>query len=47
MVVGATLVMALMHAMYGHPVDALVDMVGGSKSGTDEMTACAGLDQRD
>jgi hypothetical protein len=29
----ATLAMALMCTIYGHPVDALVDVVGGLESG--------------
>jgi hypothetical protein len=33
--------------MFGHLVDALVDVVGGSESGTDSTTACMGLNRRD
>lgn len=44
MVAGATSAMALVYAMSGHLVDALVDMIGRLESGTYGMTARAGLD---
>jgi hypothetical protein len=47
MVAGATLTMAMLCAMSSHPVDALVDAVGASKSGVDGTTTREGLDRRD
>jgi hypothetical protein len=39
--------MVLVYAISGYPVDALVDMVGGSESGIYVTTVHAGLDRRD
>lgn len=44
---GVTSAISLVCAMNGHPVDALVDVVGGLERGTNDMTACAGLGWRD
>jgi hypothetical protein len=43
----ATPVMALVRAISSHPMDALVDVAGGSESGTDGTTIPARLDRRD
>jgi hypothetical protein len=47
MVAKVTPAIALVCVISGHSVDALVDVVGESKSGTNGTTTRAGLDRRE